>query len=481
MKKIANILIATAVALAGTSCSGFLEETSRDLVVPRTVEHYRAMLNAEGYLTLVDYYLSDLMTDDVTEVSSATTLYKNDWKSIYTWQRDLELDGNNKQNAASLNFAWVNNYKLIAVLNYIIEEIEQAEGDQADRIYMKGESYCLRAKCYLHMVNLYAAHYNPATAATDLGVPLRLDIAVKDTYVRNSVAECYQAIEQDFMTGIALMEESGIKRNVWSMSPLAAKLLLSRMYLYMGEEQKCIDMAGEVIAARDRIMWDLSRNSSNTFVSYPNTEIVHTWGPTNDVTVSANYPRAYYNAGVMFKASQELTDLFPTGDARRESYLKRGDEIPAKVTPDFTKLGAFTLRKAEAFLNRAEAYSSLGMDAEALADVTEVVKSRVSNLAAVTIPTSGEALRDFIRDERRREFCFEGMRWIDLKRWTDARRNIVHVYSTATTSGAVTGTETYTLLANDPNYILPIPNAEIEGNNELLIQNDRYEKKPSKF
>ncbi len=489
MKKTAYIFLIAAAAVFSASCSDFLKETDTDLVVPRTVEHYRAMLNGEAYLTLVDYFYTDLMTDDVTDIPGANTQSKNNWKSLYTWQRDLELDGNGKENAV-LNFSWLRNYKLIAILNYVIEEIDRAEGEAAQKTYLKGEAHCLRAKCYLELVNLYAKHYDAATAATDLGVPIRLGIGVEDTYVRSTVAEVYRVIEEDLALGIELMTQSKVTRTLWSMNPLAAKLLQSRVYLYKQEHQKCVAACDELIERSGLMLWDLPRNTSTQFVSFANPEVMHTWGPYSSVAPN-NFPDMYYGSALQYKASDDLVNLFLRGDARKNTdgsavatcYIQTvagsgGAMIPKKSVSQFTTLGAFTYRLAEAYLNRAESNFSLGNEQDALADVTELVRHRVSDITKVTIPAEGASLLGFIRAERRREFCFEGLRWYDLKRWTDQRQPISHSYSSADNNGGVIGSETYVLLANDPNYILPIPKEEIEGNNELLIQNDRYAKRP---
>lgn len=486
MKKTLYIVLGLAMALLTASCSGFLKETDKDLIVPRTLEHYRAMLNGEAYLTLVDYYYTDLMTDDVADVPGAKTETKNNFKSLYTWQRNLEMDGNGTVNA-TLNFSWLRNYRLIAILNYVIEQIDEAEGSETGKMYLKGETLCLRAKCYLELVNLYAKHYDPATADTDLGVPIRLGIGVEDTYDRSTVAQTYAVIEADLAEGIRLMQQSGESRNIWSVSPTSAKLLQSRICLYKKEYQKCIDLATEVIASPGHFLWDLARNPNVPFVSFANPEVLHTWGPTTSVLNSDGItPRVYCSGGDLYEASEELLGVFLPGDARLSisntllvtAYLNV--KLPSKFSKQFTGLGAFSLRLAEAYLNRAEAYHALGQDDKARADIVAVVSHRVKDMSAVIVPTDSQQLGNFICDERRREFCFEGMRWIDLKRWTDRRQAITHGYTTADNNGNVIGSEYYVLLANDPNYILPIPNDEIDGNNDLIIQNDRYEKRPMK-
>ena len=50
MKKIVKYIVESVVGIMLlTGCEGFLETTSQDLIVPVTVEHYKELLQGEGY------------------------------------------------------------------------------------------------------------------------------------------------------------------------------------------------------------------------------------------------------------------------------------------------------------------------------------------------------------------------------------------------------------------------------------------------
>ena len=95
------------------------------------------------------------------------------------------------------------------------------------------------------------------------------------------------------------------------------------------------------------------------------------------------------------------------------------------------------------------------------------------------IAESGVELKRFIFNERRREFCFEGQRWYDLKRTKLFAKQIDHKFTEVNNSGAIMGTELYMLSPNDPNYVYPIPQDELDVNN-VIEQNERVEKLPIK-
>ena len=68
MKKIVRYIVESVVGIILlTGCEGFLETTSQDLIVPVTVEHYKELLQGEGYFkSLLSKSAFVLyMTDDV--------------------------------------------------------------------------------------------------------------------------------------------------------------------------------------------------------------------------------------------------------------------------------------------------------------------------------------------------------------------------------------------------------------------------------
>ena len=75
----------------------------------------------------------------------------------------------------------------------------------------------------------------------------------------------------------------------------------------------------------------------------------------------------------------------------------------------------FLLRLAEVVLNKAEAQVMLGKNSEAAQTINSLRTKRFA--VANAAPTDGNQLVNFIRDERRRELCFEGHRWFDLRRY----------------------------------------------------------------
>jgi hypothetical protein len=124
------------------------------------------------------------------------------------------------------------------------------------------------------------------------------------------------------------------------------------------------------------------------------------------------------------------------------------------------------IRTAEAYLNKMEAEALLGKDADALADLNTFCATRYANYTAQNL--TGDNLLTTIRNERRREFCYEGHRWFDLRR--EGMPEISHIYRERKGGPLVK----YVLQHNDPMYTIPLPTSAFENNNALQQNECRY-------
>lgn len=482
-----------------TSCSDFLDEEDKDLVIPESVTQYEAMLHKEAFLEVSWFYSSDFMTDDITENASATTSAKNTYKSLYTWKRDVERDGEG-HSVSYTNNMWQNLYSDILVANYIIENGPKAIGTADERNYLVAEAYFVRGRSYLELVNIYAPMYDASTAASTPGVPLRLGTGVSNDYTRASVSAVYAQIESDLKDAIRLFGSSSVKKSLWHPNADAAQLLLSRTYLYKGEWQNVVDATSQLAS---RQLYDLTRRPNSPMVVETNAEVLHSYG-----SPASLYPGTDESLGVMeipsiyqtelttctYGASEDLLSKFvlANNDCRKYTWVinpqgSTGVTVPAKWYGQFTQIGAYTYRIAEAYLNRAEALAALGKVDEVQTLMTKYLSSRIANFSsqrASYMPSaSADNLewRKFVVDQRRLEFCFENMRWYDLRRinsWYP--HTLSHTFTLASsasgsTNVTVQGTETYTLAPTSPNYVFEIPEAETQINTTISVYGKREE------
>ena len=454
-----------------SSCSGFLDEVDQDKLIPSKTEHYASVLLKCNHHDYPHFSGIDYMSDDLTEYKYSTEGGRKGYKPKYTWQLEIELDENG--NKIGGNDLWEKAYKNIAIANYIIELIPEADGEPSERMFVEGEARFIRALNYFHLLNIYGQPYNPATASQELGVPLRLDNGVEQVYMRNTVQECYDQIINDLLDAETRLSESGIKKSKFHPSVGACQLLISRCYLYMQNWEKAAQYAGKAMehGAMVRIP------SAGPVISHESAEILYS-GQFSAITLGSDQ----YESG--WRVSPELIRLFDKkNDLRFNRWfsLIRGKIGTVyycnKGTNDFTTDGRAFTRVVEAYLNRAEAYAHMNKVSEATADMLAYMKTRYAKVDPSVIPSESAQLINFILTERRKEFCFEDShRWYDLRRMENAP-SIKHEFTITDTSGAIMGSEIYTLFPNDKNYTMSIPLNERQ-NNPLIQNNERYAKMP---
>lgn len=144
-------LIILLYLLAG--CSDFLEEVDQDKLIPSKTEHYASVLLDCINHSYPVFANVDFMADNVTEYRYSTEDVRKKKKTVYTWQLEIELDENG--NKIGGNDMWTKAYKNIAIANYVIELIDDAEGTTEEKKFVKGEAYFLRALCYFNLLNIY--------------------------------------------------------------------------------------------------------------------------------------------------------------------------------------------------------------------------------------------------------------------------------------------------------------------------------------
>ena len=159
------------------------------------------------------------------------------------WQSACYLDDANSPDAG---YMWMICYKMIYACNANIDGLaETSTPSEANQ--MKGENYFLRAFLHFNLCNIFCKPYS--FGADNPGVVLRMGSDKYTTTTRASLAECYDAIESDLLEAIRLMDPSTKRHgndNGYA-SVEAAKALLSRLYLYKGDWQKCIDTADDLL------------------------------------------------------------------------------------------------------------------------------------------------------------------------------------------------------------------------------------------
>lgn len=469
-----------------SGCSDFLEETTQDQIRPTTVDDLIQLMVGEVYPmnTIVCTYL-ELMTDDAKcngmQGQDHLRAMLEGGRPIFSWDERMyeELEG-----ATGLN-TWEKTYARIMGCNTVLEYLDRVKGDQYMKDNLRGQALAMRAWSYFFLVNLYGQPYTVGDPKQNLGVPLKLEMAVEDGYLRrNTVFEVYEQIEEDLLEGIKLLDENKVNVPLYKATPLMAKALLSRVYLYMGNWDEAAKYASEVITEKP-ILTSLVQGANFTNYTFTklydldaSKEILWIYGKDSDIT-------AYFQSGGFgyrpaFMMSDELTGLFEASDLRLISSHVRSIDFTTyqqyyvygyKGTS--TDKGSKGIRTAEMYLNRAEANIRKYMETQddsyrmaALADLNTLRESRYNTTAAAYVNVEDRldidvstpaSLYKFYQEERRRELDFEDHRWFDLRRMGMPR--IEHEFMVEATDIQV-----FVLEENSLAYVLPIPQAARERN-----------------
>lgn len=462
--------------LALQSCGDFLEEVSQDEFKPKTTEAFRELLNGEGYnFSSSVNPLTYMMDDDVESVSTSSwDDIQRIQQELYTWQPDFYSFQDEEGTYTSSNKdVYKNLYELIMACNIVNEYIDGSQGTDADKAIVRAEALSLRAFYYLQLVNLYAYPYNdkdhdPSTA---LGVPLVLASEVFDEgEPRSTVKKVYDQIAADIEQACDLFGQDKTNRGVFRISYTAAHLLASRIYLYMENWDKVIEHATYALETAPELA-DLN-----------NYTIDNTYNPTNGV-ISRNFPEtiflggyraisgSYGLMGTPFNVSSDLFNSYADNDLRIGTYLM---EAASYLPYNYMLLKSsseqeYAWRTSELYLNRAEAYIELYKDGDqeagqnAVNDLNTLLSKRYRDYEPLTLKSADE-LQELYREERRKELCFEGFRWFDLRRY--GMPQLEHILIDQ--SGNSTR---YILKEKDPSYVLPLPDNALEHNSNL-IQNE---------
>jgi len=162
-------------------------------------------------------------------------------------------------NLKNVGTLWMVGYKVIYMTNTIIETL--VEGESADSDHLLGEAYFVRGWMHLNLATLYARPYSHGR--DNLGIPLH--ISTNNAVVtRASVGDVYDQIVKDLTKASELMGAS--RGNTGYPSKTTALGILSRVYLYMGNYQECVNTVDAMLGGANAAS-KLDADLANLFIN----------------------------------------------------------------------------------------------------------------------------------------------------------------------------------------------------------------------
>jgi tetratricopeptide (TPR) repeat protein len=426
----------------------------QSLIVASSLKDFKAILLNENLFNVNDPAMGTIsdgdvyVTSDVWTNSVLTAVERN----TYIWAKDIYQGSN------AVNQDWNVMYQQIYGTNTVLEGLAKIDVNASNQILyneVKGTALFFRSAAFYNLVQTFALPYDPATAATDPGIPLKMTTSLAEVVKRASIKDCYDRIINDLQTAAITLPDHTSEYT--SPTKTAANAMLSRVCLAIGDYTNALKYANAALSIKSTLLDfnTLTPGSSSLSSDFLAEDILHLTMRNTDVLnrrkgiVDSTLYRSY-NINDLRKTDYFIT---VTGAIRfRGSYDQYGSKFSGLATD-------------ELYLNRAECYARAGNTQQALDDLNMLLIKRwkTGTFSAITALSADDALAKILT-ERRKELVFRGIRWTDLRRLNKDDRFKI-------TLTRVINNITYTLSPNDPRYALPIPLSEINLNG--IPQNPR--------
>lgn len=238
---------------------------------------------------------------------------------------------------------WKYYYNLIAMSNRILDGIDDAEGDAAQRDFIKAQLLTMRAHAYTRLMQLFAPRWENSNGGNAYCMVLRTTFSNDDTplVTMNTIKT---QIYSDLDTAIGLYNSSNGKRTYgWEPDLSVAHGVYARAAATVHDWQKCYDMAKEAqsgysIMSADEYQAGFA-DANNEWIWYnaPDDEGVYYWSWGATYACNGAYP-AFWGQGAG-AASYDLVRSLHKGDIRIDMYLtpKVADGITIKANDFFKK------------------------------------------------------------------------------------------------------------------------------------------------
>jgi len=460
---------------------------------------YRALQYGSGYQTV----------EVMTECFNATIDFGNNYGFPHRLGNEL---------LASDDYTtgiWANNYSAIKNYNIAIEQCGYVE-DEALLPYsetLKGIALFCRASSYLTLARAFSKDYDPATADTDLCVPLILVYDQLEKPVRATMKTVYAQIIKDLDEAETILSKAAegglftinngqvnLAGQPKALAPTvdAVKALKARYYLDTHDYANSAALAEEVIASEaGYTLSSTLEEMNNEFMNDEGNEsIIRLYASKTEGAVGCTIYTGVQSTkeegkffSPLFIPSQTIVNSYEDSDLRKQVWFPV-DMYPVKVLGTlykgihmFTKyLGCPALQTgdnedgkhyakplmiAEMYLIAAEAYAQNGEEANAKQVLNALQTARKATLTDGTLAS--------VKKEWLRETVGDGQRINCIKRWGDglperpaqkASENIVMSTPVSAYTGRALDASSHTL-------VWPIPSYEIKIAPEL-VQNPGY-------
>ena len=496
--KTKHILGVAALALSSLTlagCSGFLSPEPESTYTTNTFyssqNDFDKAITA-AYAVMEDCYKGDkgylhFLTARSDETNSINTNLYSDGAESFT----------DNSSCSPTEKLWNYMYQMISRTNSILVHIDNVKfSNETLKNSIKGEAYGLRAWAYETMGKMFG------------GVPLLVDkeytVAETHQVARSTQKETLEQAVKDYKNAISLLPSSWDSADRGRMTKWAANAALGRLLMFMNQPAEARPYLEAVIGSG---LYQMAANYEGIFSdAYDNDpqndrlwEVQYVGGQSTegqdysemmmmeDCGIDRGW--AYRGASSAMQVSTDLLSTFESGDGRQAWFTV--DDLTDSKARGYTWCTKFcrarkwvptsgsdwavnlpVIRYTEVLMLEAEAINATdGPTATAIGYVNQVrQRAGLPALASGKTDTQAHFL-EAIKQERRIEFMWEGLRWFDLIRWGDMVSTYQKFFAQSDE-----GNGQYVKQVDNNRAIFAIPQTEMDiyDNTSILWQNDGY-------
>lgn len=346
MKKIINKLFAGSL-LAGmmlvSSCAGdYLDTAPTDSTgatdaVGTTANAMKALNGIAKIMTTQhSYFGGGFAGENNIMIQYESYPSENYNYNVYAsgWSPIFNQEFHTRTNSIYDAYAWYYYYTIAGNANTILANIDNAEGTEAERNFVKASALTFRAYASEKLVHYYCWRWQDSNNGASQGIVLRLDEST-DGQGYATLAETYTQIYKDLDEAIMLFEQSGMDRNasqIWMPNINVAHAIYARAALTKQDYTKALT---EAKLARQNYPLMSNAEYHAGFCNPTSEWIFGSFGSAQENNWYWSYGTQYACNGYYASTQQtgagsigrELINRIPNNDARKALFLTE-DKFP---------------------------------------------------------------------------------------------------------------------------------------------------------
>lgn len=252
------------------------------------------------------------------------------------WSPIFNQEFHTRTNSIYDAYAWYYYYTIAGNANTILANIDNAEGTEAERNFVKASALTFRAYAFEKLIHYYCWRWQDSNNGASQGIVLRLDEST-DGQGYATLAETYAQIYKDLDEAIMLFEQSGMDRNasqVWMPNINVAHAIYARAALTKQDYTKALT---EAKLARQNYPLMSNAEYHAGFCNPTSEWIFGSFGSAQENNWYWSYGTQYACNGYYANAAgaangagsigRELINRIPNNDARKALFLTE-DKFP---------------------------------------------------------------------------------------------------------------------------------------------------------